>query len=84
MELLYLPLPVELRNRTKVFVDAIDRAGRGMAGILLAVILAAGLRDIRMVAILTIGFAIVWMVLARVAHHEYLGHAAQPPATAAV
>jgi AAA family ATP:ADP antiporter len=74
MELLYLPLPVELRNRTKVFVDVfIDRAGRGIAGILLAVILAAGLRDIRMVAILTIGFAVVWMVLARVAHHEYLG-----------
>jgi len=74
MELLYLPLPMDLRNRTKVFVDVfVDRVGRGIAGVVLVLILAAGLRDIRLVAILTIGIAIVWMVLARMAHHEYLG-----------
>ena len=74
MELLYLPLPAELRNRTKVFVDVfIDRAGRGIAGVLLVLILAAGLRDIRLLAMLTIGIAVVWMAMARVAHQEYLG-----------
>lgn len=74
MELLYLPLPVELRNRTKAFVDIfVDRAGRGLAGVLLGTLLWSGMRDLRVVAGLTIAFAIAWMLLARRAQHEYLG-----------
>lgn len=74
MELLYLPLPAELRNRTKAFVDIlVDRTGRGLAGILLGVLLWCGMRDLRVVGGLTIAFAIVWMLLARRAQHEYMG-----------
>ncbi|MBI1792108.1 MAG: HEAT repeat domain-containing protein [Acidobacteria bacterium] len=74
MELLYLPLPSELRNRTKAFVDIfVDRAGRGVAGILLALLLWAGIQDLRKVSAIAIGFAAVWLVLAQAAQREYMG-----------
>ena len=74
MELLFLPLPSGLKNRTKAFVDIfVDRFGRGLAGILLAVLLAAGLRDMRVIAILTVGITAAWIGLARAAQREYTG-----------
>jgi len=72
MELLFLPLPSGLKNRTKAFVDIfVDRFGRGIAGILLAAMLWAGLRDMRIVAILTLVFTVTWILLARIAQREY-------------
>lgn len=74
MELLYLPLPSSLKNRTKAFVDIfVDRFGRGIAGILLAAMLWAGLRDMRIVAMLTLVFTGAWILLARMAQREYTG-----------
>src|SRR5437763_4084298 len=53
MELLYLPLPADLRNRTKAFMDIfVDRTGRGVAGILLAILISLGWGQPRVVAIL--------------------------------
>ena len=72
MELLFLPLPSGLKNRTKAFVDIfIDRFGRGMAGVLLAALLAAQLRDPRLIAVITIGCTVCWILLARAAQQEY-------------
>jgi AAA family ATP:ADP antiporter len=63
-----------LKNRTKAFVDIfVDRFGRGVAGILLAVMLWAGLRDMRIVAVLTLLFTGSWILLARLAQREYTG-----------
>jgi AAA family ATP:ADP antiporter len=74
MELLFLPLPSGLKNRTKAFVDIfVDRFGRGIAGILLAAMLWAGLRDMRIVAMLTLVFTGTWILLARIAQREYTG-----------
>ena len=74
MELLFLPLPSGLKNRTKAFVDIfVDRFGRGIAGILLAAMLWAGLRDMRIVALLTLVFTGAWILLARIAQREYTG-----------
>src|SRR5258706_16209699 len=74
MELLFLPLPSGLKNRTKAFVDIfVDRFGRGIAGILLAAMLWAGLRDMRIVAMLTLVFTGAWILLARIAQREYTG-----------
>ena len=71
MELLFLPLPSGLKNRTKAFVDIfVDRFGRGIAGILLAAMLWAGLRDMRIVAILTLVFTVTWILLARIAQRS--------------
>ena len=73
MELLYLPLPADLRNRTKAFMDIfVDRTGRGMAGVLLVVLISLGWGDVRVVAALTIAACIVWYLLARRAQNEYL------------
>src|SRR5579864_3132158 len=74
MELLFLPLPTDLKNRTKAFVDIfIDRFGRGIAGILLAAMLAVGLRDLRIVAAFTIVLTGAWILLTRMAQREYTG-----------
>jgi len=73
MELLYLPLPADLRNRTKAFVDiCMDRMGRGLGGALLALLLALGLRDVRELSVLVMGLAGVWIFLCVRAQKEYL------------
>ena len=73
MELLYLPLPADLRNRTKAFMDIfVDRTGRGLAGVLLAILVALGWGNPRAIAVLTIAACVLWFVLARRAQNEYL------------
>jgi AAA family ATP:ADP antiporter len=72
MELLFLPLPTSLKNRTKAVVDIfVDRFGRGLAGVLLASLLAAGMRDPRIIAGITIACTVTWILLARAAEQEY-------------
>jgi AAA family ATP:ADP antiporter len=73
MELLYLPLPAALRNRTKVFVDIfVDRMARGLGGLLL--VFLAPIADLhpRWVSLLVIVFAVGWSVLANRARYEYV------------
>jgi AAA family ATP:ADP antiporter len=73
MELLYLPLPVELRNRVKAFLDiVVDRLARGLGGAIL-ILLGTGLKlTTREVALVVIGFTIVWMLLSWFAQREYV------------
>jgi len=73
MELLYLPLPAELRNRTKAFVDIfVDRAGRGLGALLLVVLVRMMKVPLRNVALFVVGFAVAWIVLAWRAKREYV------------
>ena len=73
MELLYLPLPADLRNRTKAFMDIfVDRSGRGLAGVLLAILVGLGWGNPRTIAVLTVAACILWLVLASRAQNEYL------------
>ncbi|MEK7407473.1 MAG: hypothetical protein AAB225_20540, partial [Acidobacteriota bacterium] len=73
MELLYMPLPTDLRNRTKAFVDiAMDRTGRGLAAVLLLVLGWFGIQHPRQIALLVIGLAVVWVLLSRRAQKEYI------------
>lgn len=72
MELLYLPLPLELRNRTKGFVDVfVDRLARGLGGMVLVVLMAAHLAQNRYAAVV-LGFCVVWIILSIVAQKEYV------------
>jgi AAA family ATP:ADP antiporter len=72
MELLYLPLPVELRNRTKAFVDVFgDRLGRGLAGALL-ILLATISFDATKLPLLVMGLAGIWIWLTVRAQKEYV------------
>ncbi|MDX2153905.1 MAG: Npt1/Npt2 family nucleotide transporter [Bryobacteraceae bacterium] len=73
MELLYLPLPTELKNRTKAFVDIfVDRMARGLGGVLL--ILLTGVLDLgtRAIAAVVIVMTLVWIFLTRRAQREYV------------
>jgi len=73
MELLYLPLPADLRNRTKAFMDIfVDRSGRGLAGVLLAILVTLGWGNPRTIAVLTVAGCLIWFLLARRAQNEYL------------
>jgi ATP/ADP translocase/HEAT repeat protein len=73
MELLYLPLPLELKNRTKAFIDIfVDRFGRGVGGMLL-VLFTSGLGfSPRIIALVTAGFTIPWIILSHLASKEYV------------
>src|ERR1051326_1405084 len=70
-ELFYMPLPLELRNRVKAFIDIfMDRAARGISGLIL--IVCAPFVGVRGVAILTLCIAVPWVILTVYAHREYV------------
>jgi AAA family ATP:ADP antiporter len=71
-ELFYMPLPLELRNRIKAFIDIfVDRAARGISG--LALILFTQLKfGVRGVAVVTIVVTVPWILLTIRAHREYI------------
>lgn len=72
MELLFLPLPSELRNRTKAFVDiAVDRFGRGLGGMALVALTWVGFVGPKDLPLVVIGLCLAWMALSHVAQREY-------------
>ncbi len=73
MELLYLPLPLELRNRTKAFIDVfVDRMSRGIGGMILVLATTVFALAIRDVAIIVMVFSVIWIYLSIVAKREYI------------
>jgi len=73
MELLYLPLPLELKNRTKAFIDIfVDRFGRGVGGMLLVLFTSILNLSPKSIALVTAAFAIPWIILSRMANREYI------------
>jgi ATP/ADP translocase/HEAT repeat protein len=72
MELLYLPLPAELKNRTKAFVDIfVDRFARGLGGLFLIVMAALNL-ETNQISLLVMALCVGWIVLSVVAKSEYV------------
>jgi ATP:ADP antiporter, AAA family len=73
MELLYLPLPVELRNRVKTFTDIfVDRFSRGIGGILLVLFTQVLSFDIKQLAMTVAVLAVLWILLSIRARNEYI------------
>jgi AAA family ATP:ADP antiporter len=73
IELLYLPLPAELKARTKAFVDVfMDRFGRGVAALLLLALTTLGMAAPRRLSLFIVALAGVWILLAARARKEYL------------
>jgi ATP/ADP translocase len=72
-ELLFLPIPLALKKRTKVFIDMfIDRWARGLAGgilLLLTMVLNWDLSRIAMVTLVLLG---IWLTLAFMMRREYV------------
>jgi ATP/ADP translocase len=74
MELLYMPLPLQLRNRIKAFIDiCVDRFSRGIGGVLLIFLTTAGLHlGVKGIALVVMGLCVPWILLAHLARREYI------------
>ena len=74
MELLYMPLPLELRNRIKAFIDiCVDRLSRGLGGVLLILLTKKWLHlDVKGLAFVVVGLSIPWLLLSHLARKEYV------------
>jgi len=74
MELLYMPLPLALRNRIKAFVDiCVDRLSRGIGGVLLIFLTTGYLHlGVKGISVVVIVLSAVWVVYAQVARREYV------------
>ncbi len=74
MELLYMPLPIELRNRIKAFIDiCVDRFSRGLGGVLLIFLTTAGLHlGVKGIALVVMALCIPWIWLAHMGRKEYI------------
>ena len=73
MELLYLPLPQELKNRTKAFLDVfVDRFARGIGGAILILLTKQFDMGVAQIALVVLGFCVVWSLLSIRAKNEYI------------
>ena len=74
MELLYMPLPLALRNRIKAFIDiCVDRLSRGIGGVLLLLLTTSSLHfGVRGIAAVVIGLSVIWVVYSYRAKVEYV------------
>ncbi len=74
MELLYMPLPQELRNRMKAFIDiCVDRLSRGLGGVLLIFLTITPLHlGIKGIAIIVMALCIPWIYFSHLARREYV------------
>ncbi|MCP4566268.1 MAG: hypothetical protein GY841_01670 [FCB group bacterium] len=72
-ELLFLPIPLELKKRTKVFIDMfVDRIFRGLAGgllLLCTLILGLSVRELSVVVLVLIAG---WIIMAVMMRREYV------------
>jgi AAA family ATP:ADP antiporter len=73
MELLYLPLPAELKTRTKIFLDIFgDRLARGLGGLMLLLLASVAGFSIRQIAFVAVGLAAASILLSAKARSEYV------------
>jgi ATP:ADP antiporter, AAA family len=74
MELLYMPLPLELRNRIKAFIDiCVDRLSRGVAGVLLILITQTFLHlQIKGISVVVMILCVPWIYFSYLARREYV------------
>lgn len=73
LEILYLPIPPEVKNRVKVFVDiVVDRVSGGLAGLLILFCTSTLMLSIREISVVTIILAGAWVALGGIALGAYI------------
>lgn len=73
MELLALPIPVEIKNQTKSFIDIfVDSAATGLGGIILIIMTSGFDLPIEYISIATIFLILIWFYVASKVREEYL------------
>lgn len=72
-ELLFLPIPLEVKTRTKVFIDVFaDRGARGLAGVALLLLTRALGFSVRELGIVVAALSVAWIVLVVLTRKEYV------------
>ncbi len=73
MELMYLPVPSEVKKKTKAFIDMfVDRFARGAAGLVLLIAYSWLGLSIAQLSLLTIALVLIWIVLSIATEKEYV------------
>jgi len=73
MELLYLPIPTALKDRTKTFIDMfVDRAGRGLSGIILILATVVFQLDVPRISLIALAVIAFWLFLVFRIRREYV------------
>ncbi len=71
-ELLFLPVPLEVKKKTKIFIDIfVDRWFRGLAGALLLVLTASLAFSSRQLALIVVLLVVCWAIIAWFVRREY-------------
>ncbi|RMF58479.1 MAG: hypothetical protein D6743_17635, partial [Calditrichaeota bacterium] len=72
-ELLYLPIPAEIKRKTKAFVDMfVDRFARGVAGVLLLVFYTKMGLSVSHISLIAVALAAAWIALSLTTYREYV------------
>jgi len=72
-ELLFLPIPLEIKKRTKIFIDMfVDRWFRGLAGGLLLLCTLVLKLSIQQISFVVIVLVLIWLVLTFLMRREYV------------
>jgi len=73
MELLYLPISIELKKKTKAFIDMfVDRFSRGIGGGILILCTAVLSLSIGQIGIVVLGLVVIWIFMAIMIRKEYV------------
>ncbi|MFQ5604315.1 MAG: Npt1/Npt2 family nucleotide transporter [bacterium] len=73
IELLYLPIPTEIKQKTKAFIDMFaDRIARGVAGVLLLIFYSYFGLSVAQIGVLSLVLILVWLVLTFATYKEYV------------
>ncbi len=72
-ELLYLPIPQDVKRDTKSFIDMFgDRFARGLAGLILLISFSWLGLSVAQISLVSIGLIVVWVVIALATYREYV------------
>lgn len=72
-ELLFLPIPSDVKNKTKAFVDMFaDRLARGLGGLLLLIFYTWLGFSVAQISIIVLALIAIWLVLALSVRSEYV------------
>lgn len=72
-ELLFLPLSLEVKKRTKIFIDMfVDRWFRGLAGGLLLLCTLVLQLSVKQISLVVIGLLFIWLILTVLMRREYI------------
>ncbi len=72
-ELLFLPIPLEIKKRTKIFIDMfVDRWFRGLAGGLLLLLTLVFKLSVQQISIVVLVLLAIWLVMTVFMRREYI------------